>query len=134
MIVLDTNIISELMKVAPDESVVRWVSACAPADLYTTSITKAEILHGILLLPSGKRRNAFATAAEAVFSEEFSGRILSFDSDAAHHYANIAVARRRAGRPIAHFDVQIAAIAYSAGAGIATRNVKDFDLCGVKAI
>src|SRR5947207_103320 len=128
MIVLDTNVISELMKPAPAESVLRWMSASPAANLYTTSITQAEILHGILLLPPGKRRNAFELAAEAMFSDDFNGRILSFDSGAAHQYAKIATMPHRSGRPISQFDAQIAAIAFSAGAAIATRNVKDFDL------
>jgi hypothetical protein len=134
MIILDTNVLSELMKPAPGESVVRWMSAQAATSLYTTSITQAEILHGVMLLPSGRRRNAVKTAAEAMFKEDFAGRILPFGSDAADPYADIAVERRRAGRPISHFDAQIAAIARSAGAGIATRNVADFDDCGVKVI
>jgi predicted nucleic acid-binding protein len=134
VIVLDTNVLSELMKPAPAVTVVRWMAARAPASLYTTSITQAEILHGIMLLPSGKRRTAFEAAAEAMFKEEFGGRVLPFGSDAAHPYARIAAQRRRAGRPISHFDAQIAAIAHCAGASIATRNTADFDGCGVKLI
>lgn len=134
MIVLDTNVLSELMRPAPSERVVRWVAAQPATSLYTTSITQAEILHGIMLLPSGRRRNALDAAAEAMFSEDFGGRVLPFGSEAAHPYARIAAERRRAGRPISHFDAQIAAIARSAGAGIATRNVPDYDACGVQVI
>lgn len=134
MIVLDTNILSELMRPAPSESVVRWMASQPAADLYTTSITQAEIFHGIMLLPSGKRRNAFEAAAEAMFNQDFDGRILAFGSDAARPYARIAAERRRAGRPISHFDAQIAAIARATGAAIATRNVADYDGCGVKVI
>ncbi len=134
MIVLDTNVLSELMKPTPAESVVRWMAAQPATSLYTTSITQAEILHGVMLLPSGKRRSAFEAAAEAMFKEDFGGRVLPFGSDAAHPYARIAAQRRRAGRPISHFDAQIAAIAHSTGASIATRNATDFDGCGVKVI
>ena len=134
MIVLDTNVLSELMRSAPAESVMRWMAAQPAASLYTTSVTQAEILHGILLLPSGRRRNGFEAAAEAMFKEDFAGRILAFGSDAARLYASIAAERQRAGRPISHFDAQIAATARSAGAAIATRNVPDYDGCGVKVI
>jgi hypothetical protein len=134
VIVLDTNVLSELMKPRPAESVLRWMAAQPATSLYTTSITQAEILHGIMLLPSGKRRSAFEAAAEAMFKEDFAGRVLPFGSDAAHPYARIAAQRRRAGRPISHFDAQIAAIAHSTGASIATRNAPDFDGCGVKVI
>jgi hypothetical protein len=134
MIVLDTNVLSELMKPAPAESVVRWVASQAATSLYTTAVTQAEILHGIMLMPPGRRRNAFEAAAEAMFNEEFGARTLAFGSDAARAYARIAAERRRAGRPILQFDAQIAGIARSAGAALATRNVADYDGCGVKVI
>jgi toxin FitB len=134
MILLDTNVLSELMKPTPDAGVMDWISARPATTMYTSSITQAEILHGVMLLPSGKRRSAFEAAAEAMFRDDFSGRILSFGSDAAPLYAQIAVARRKAGRPISHFDAQIAAIARSTGATIATRNVSDFEGCGVKIV
>jgi len=134
VIVLDTNVLSELMRPAPSERVVRWVAAQPATSLYTTSVTQAEILHGIMLLPSGRRRIALEAAAEAMFNEDFGGRVLPFGSEAAHPYARIAAERRRAGRPISHFDAQIAAIARSAGAAIATRNVADYDACGVQVI
>ena len=134
MIVLDTNVLSELMKPAPAGSVARWVAAQPAMSLHTTSITQAEILHGILLLPSGRRRNALEAAAETMFKEEFDGRILPFGSDAARLYAHIAAERRRVGRPISQFDAQIAAIARSHGAAVATRNVTDYDHCGLKVI
>lgn len=134
MIVLDTNILSELMKAAPSQRVTSWVAAQPGTSLYTTSITQAEILHGVMLLPPGRRRNAIAAAAAAMFVEDFGGRILPFGSDAAHPYARIAATRRRAGRPISHFDAQIAAIAYATGAAIATRNVTDFERCDVRVV
>jgi predicted nucleic acid-binding protein len=134
VIILDTNVVSELMKPAPAGRVVGWIAAQPASALYTTSITQAEILHGLALLPKGKRRNALESAAEAMLREDFAGRILPFGSDAAQAYGRIAADRRRAGLPISQFDAQIAAIARSAGAAIATRNVTDYDRCGVKIV
>jgi len=134
MIILDTNVLSELMKPNPAERVAAWLAAQPSTDVYTTSITQAEILHGLLLLPPGRRRSGIEAGAESMFKEDFVGRILGFGSDAALPYALIASERRRAGRPISHFDAQIAAIAYSARATLATRNVSDFDGCGVKVV
>ena len=134
MIVLDTNVVSELMKPAPAAHVRDWVASQPASGLYTTSITQAEILHGIALLPAGRRRDALAQAAEAMFAQDFGGRILPFGSDAAPPYARIAVRRRRAGRPISHFDAQIAAIAQATGAAIATRDVAGYSDCGVRLI
>jgi predicted nucleic acid-binding protein len=134
MIVLDTNVVSELMRASPDESVLGWVAAQPAASLHVTSVTQAEILHGILLLPAGKKRAAIQAAADAMFAAEFAGRILPFASGAAADYARIAAERRKAGRPISQFDAQIAAIAVSSRASIATRNVADFEGCGVKVI
>jgi toxin FitB len=134
MIVLDTNVLSELMKASPEAKVMKWMARMPAGTLYTTAIAQAEILHGILLLPAGRRRSAYLAAAEATFSEDFVGRILPFGSAAAKSYAEIAATRQHAGRPISHFDAQIAAIAYSAGAAIATRNVKDLDRCGITVI
>ncbi|MCC6196898.1 MAG: type II toxin-antitoxin system VapC family toxin [Burkholderiales bacterium] len=131
MIIVDTNVLSELMKGTPGEAVMQWFTRTSAARLYTTSVTQAEILHGIGLLPAGKRRDSFAAAAEATFAEDFGGRILPFDSAAARCYARIAATRQRAGRPISHFDAQIAGIAESTGASVATRNVRDFELCGI---
>ncbi|WP_206211937.1 PIN domain-containing protein [Wenzhouxiangella sp. XN24] len=101
--------------------------------MFITTVTQAEILHGVLLLPRS-RRDAIEAAAEAMFEEDFAGRILPFSSLAAPTYAEIAVARRQSGRPISQFDAQIAAIARSMGAGVATRNVADFAGCGIKVI
>lgn len=87
------------------------------ANLFITTITQAEIFHGVLLLPPSRRRDALRAAADAMFEEDFAGKILPFSSFAADAYAEIAVARRRSGRPISQFDVQIAAIAKSTEAG-----------------
>ncbi|HUN69399.1 MAG TPA: type II toxin-antitoxin system VapC family toxin [Burkholderiales bacterium] len=134
MIVLDTNVVSELMKPTPDAAVARWVAGQQATSLYTTSITQAEILHGILLLPAGKRRGALEAAAGAMFEKDFGGRVLPFGGDAANAYAQIAAQRRRSGRPISNFDAQIAAIARTARAAIATRNIGDYEGCGIKVM
>jgi len=134
VIVLDTNVVSELMKAAPAAAVARWIAEQPATMLYTTSITQAEILHGILLLPAGKRRGALEAAAEAMFEEDFGGRVLPFGGEAARAYAQIAALRRRLGRPISQFDAQIAAIARAARAVVSTRNVNDYEDCGVKVV
>lgn len=134
MIILDTNVVSELMKPKPAASVASWLAAQPATTVFTTSITQAEILHGVVLLPAGRRRAEIEAAAESMFREDFDGRILGFGTDAALPYALIASERRRAGRPISQFDAQIAAIAYSAKAVLATRNVADFKGCGLKLL
>lgn len=134
MNILDTNVISELMKAEPDEAVEAWVASQPVDSLYITSITQAEILHGILLFPKGKRRQLLEGAADGMFAEDFGDRVLPFGPEAARPYAEIAASRRRAGRPISNFDAQIAAIARVHGASISTRNVDDFAGCGVKLV
>ena len=134
MIVLDTNVVSELMKPVPDTAVARWVAGHAASTLYTSSVTLAEIMLGVMLLPAGKRRNTIEAAAQAMFNQDFGGRILPFGIEAAHAYTHIAVQRRRAGRPISQFDAQIAAIASAARAAVATRNLSDFEGCGIKVL
>jgi toxin FitB len=134
VIVLDTNVVSELMKSAPDAAVARWIAEQQATTLYTTSITQAEVLHGILLMPAGKRRAALEAAAEAMFEKDFGGRVLPFGGAAARAYAQIAAHRRRSGRPISGFDAQIAAITRTARAAVATRNVDDYDDCGIKVM
>jgi predicted nucleic acid-binding protein len=127
MILLDTNVISELMKAAPDLRVLDWVDSHPPDDLLVSAITQAEILLGIALLPAGKRREALASAAEAVFTEDFAGAILPFDQGAAGHYATLVAHRTRLGRPISTEDAQIAAMAVHHGLVLATRNLRDFE-------
>lgn len=134
MIILDTNVLSELMKAEPAASVSEWVASQPASRLFVTAITQAEILYGVGLLPKGRRRNRIAIAAKAMFDEDFNDRVLAFGSDAATLYADIAVARRKKGRPISHFDAQIAAIARSTGAALATRNVGDFKNCDIEVI
>ena len=134
MIILDTNVLSEVMRPSPSAQVLRWMAAHPAGQLFTTTITKAEVLYGLELLPKGKRRNALQSAAAAMFEEDFAGRILPFDRDAAGMFAEIAAARRTLGRPITQFDAQIAAIARSRRAALATRNTGDFDHCGVTVV
>ena len=134
MIVLDTNVLSELMRSQPAAAVFTWVSAQPRAALYTTSINKAEILYGIAVLPDGRRRAALAAAAEAMFTDDFVGRVLPFDEEAAVHYAEIVGARCREGRPIEAFDALIAATALAAGASIATRDTGGFAGCGLALV
>jgi predicted nucleic acid-binding protein len=131
MIILDTNVLSELMRPVPAAEVARWIASRPAAGFYVTSITQAEILHGILLLPKGRRRQALESAAQALFTEDFAERTLPFGGDAAVAYAEIAAGRSRLGRPISQFDAQIAAIARIHGAPLATRNVDDFQGCGI---
>lgn len=122
------------MKPAPAKKVIDWVASKTATSLYITSITQAEILHGILLLPTGKRRKAIELAAEAMFEEDFAGRILPFGSDAAFQYAEIAADRRKRGQPISHFDAQIAAISRASSAAVGTRNVADLIHCGIEVV
>ncbi len=131
MIVLDTNVLSEVMRPAPAAMVLRWLAAQPASGLFTTTITQAEILYGIELMPRGKRRAALESAVDAMFAEDFADRILPFDSDAARVFPQIAGPRRALGRPIAQWDAQIAAIARSRGAALATRNTEDFEDCGI---
>jgi predicted nucleic acid-binding protein len=134
MIVLDTNVLSETLRPRPADSVKQWMAAQAAALLYTTAISQAEILYGVALLPAGRRKLTLQEMAEAIFGQAFLGRVLPFDSAAAISFAQIAAMRRRSGRPISEADAQIAAIAQSRGAAIATRNVGDFENCGIEVI
>ena len=134
MIILDTNVLSEVLKPSPAAVVLEWLATQPARELFTTAITQAEILYGIELLPKGKRRGGLEAAINAMFDEDFGGRILPFDSEAARVFPQIAAARRSLGRPIAQLDAQIAAVARSRGAAIATRNAGDFQHCGVPLV
>lgn len=134
MIVLDTNVLSEIMLASPNPAVYLWASQQPNDQLYTTAISMAEIFRGIELLPIGKRRTQLLTTAESVFSSLLLGRVLAFDENSARTFALIAVDRRMRGKPISLFDAQIAAIAKVREATVATRNVRDFENCGVRLI
>jgi toxin FitB len=116
MIILDTNVLSELMKQKPSARVTAWVRKQPSTELFTTSITEAEIFYGIELLPQSKRREGLLEAAEAMFAEDLAGRIFGFESDAARFFAKIA------------------AIAQMRGARLATRNIADFTDCGIEVV
>lgn len=124
---LDTNVVSELMRPQPNQKVLEWFTRHMDAGMYTSSITQAEILTGIALLPAGKRRAALAQAAEEMFNQDFTDRCLPFDAAAAIRYAAILAERTREGRPIAVEDAQTAAIALAAGLVVVTRNTRDFE-------
>src|SRR5271165_4408217 len=113
MLVLDTNVISEIMKASPSPRVMEWWSQQQSGELFTTTLTVAETLYGIEILPKGKRRDSLRAEAEAAFTQDFAGRILPFDEEAARAFPEIAAGRRAQGRPIAQLDAQIAAIARS---------------------
>jgi toxin FitB len=134
MIVLDTNVVSELLRPTPDSSVITWLGEQPPAALFTTTVTRAEVLYGIRVLPAGRRRRNLLDAALAIFNEDLAEHVLTFDNDAADAYAEIAESRRAAGKPISQFDAMIAAMARSRGASLATRNAKDFAGCGIDVV
>ena len=134
IIVLDTNVVSELMRDDPDQVVVDWFDAQHTNSLSITTITQAEILTGIELLPGGRRKNNLFELANYFFTSIFIGRVLVFDSIAAFAYAEIFAQRQAIGRPIGQSDCQIAAIARSHEAAVATRNVTDFEGVGVELI
>ncbi len=134
MILLDTNVVSELMRAEPDPAVLAWVARQDRDALCTASIVQTEVLYGIALLPDGRRKSGLAAAAEAMFAEEFARRVLPYDGEAARRYAAIVTARRAAGKPIEAFDALIAATARVAGAALATRDIGGFADCGVELI
>jgi toxin FitB len=134
MTVLDTNVVSEMMRPVPAPLVLRWFSSQRSKDLHITAITMAEIFHGIQLLPPGKRREALRAGAEKMFGVVFTDHILAFEEKAAHEFSLIASSRRKQGKPVSEFDAQIAAIARAQGATLATRDTDDFEGCGVRLI
>ena len=134
MIVLDTDVISEMMRSRPDEAVVDWYRKLSRRLLFTTSINCAEILAGIDMMTVGRRRTELAAQARAMFRTEFEGRIMTFDERAAEHYAHIFARRRRLGRRIDVLDAQIAAVTRAHGMRLATRNVKHFEDCDIHLI
>ncbi|MEA2736894.1 MAG: toxin FitB [Acetobacteraceae bacterium] len=134
MVILDTNVVSELLRPTPSRAVEAWLAEQDGAEVYFTAVSEAELRRGVAILPAGRRRQALSDAIERILTEDFRERILSFDSAAARSYAIIAAARRAAGQPISQFDCQIAAIAHTRSAVVATRNVSDFEGCGIVLI
>lgn len=134
MIVLDTNVLSELMRPRPDQRVLAWMDGQPTATLWTTSITVAEIFLGLAKLPKGKRRTGLLEAASVLVAEDFRGRILPFSMEDALEYAAIVAGRITRGRPIGMADAQLAAICVRHGATFATRNVRDFLDVGVDVV
>ena len=132
MIVIDMNVVSELMRQTP--AVMAWFTAQDSAELYLTAVSEAVLRAGVAILPAGRRRERLAAEVDAVVEQDFAGRVLPFDSDAARTYAAIAASRRSVGRPILEADCQIAAIARASDAAMATRNGTDFEHCGIAVI
>ena len=133
MIVLDTNVVSELMRAEPEPAVLRWLQRGSGDSLYTTTITVAEIRYGIARLPEGRRRESLHQAANEIFAA-FPRQVLTFDLAAANTYADVVTTRDSLGNPIDGFDAQIAAICRSQAAALATRNTKDFVDTGITVI
>jgi toxin FitB len=134
MIVLDTNVLSELLRPAPEPRVGDWLKDQPRTSLFTTTVTRGEILYGIRLLPAGKRRDGLWDATIKIFDLDLAGQVLIFDNVAADEFAQISASRRAAGRPITQFDALIAGVTRSRGAKLATRNVTDFEGCDIDVI
>ena len=130
-ILLDTNVLSEMLRAQPDSTVHDWFGSQPSSGLFVSAVTQAEMMLRASLLPAGQRRKRLEQALMAMFQEDFAGRILPFDSNASIHYAVVVATRRRLGSPISQFDAQIAAIALSHRLDVATRNVSDFAGCGL---
>ena len=134
MFLLDSNVVSELLRPSPEPVVETWFGDRRTTDLYFSAIGEAELRYGVAVLPSGRRQAALASATEAILREDFVDRILPFDSEAAREYADIAATHRSAGRNVPPTDCQIAAIACSRGMALVTRNVRDFEGIEVQVI
>jgi hypothetical protein len=134
MLILHTNVLSEILRPAPSETVLKWLEEQPRTQLFTTTITQAEILYGVALLPENSRRDKLALATRAIFEEDFDQRVISFDSRAADSYAVIAALRKSAGRPISQFDAMIAGITRSHQARLVTRNLRDFADCDIDLV
>ncbi len=133
-ILLDTNVVSELIRKSPAPAVKIWVANWPLADLFFSAVGEAELRYGATILAVGQRRQTLTSDIERMLRDAFGNRILPFDSEAAREYADIAALRRSAGRPIPLADGQIAAIARSRDMGVATRNVRDFEDTGIEIV
>jgi predicted nucleic acid-binding protein len=134
MIILDTNVLSELARINPEPNVVTWLDSRPVTEIATTAITAAELLYGVARLPDGKRRAALAETIEALLNEDFRDRVEPFNSLAAGQYATVVVGRAKKGRPISMADAQIAAICRVHSATLATRNIGDFTDTGIDLV
>ena len=134
MIILDTNVISELMRPAPERAVIEWFGTHAISAMATTAINIAEIRHGLARLPNGRRRDDLESRFRSLAARGFQTRIFDFDAAAAEIFGELAAGRGRAGIPLRGFDGLVAAIAKSNATPIATRNVQDFAGCGIELI
>jgi toxin FitB len=134
VIVLDTNVISELTRQAPTPGVMSWLDSLPATDVAITAITAAEMLYGVARLLGGRRKTELAAAVGGLLSDDFRDRVLAFDEPAARRYADIVTAGERAGRPIGAADAQIAAICQATNAALATRNTDDFAGTGIELI
>lgn len=134
MIVLDTNVISELTRQTPAPGVARWVDMFSVGDVFVTAVTAAELLYGVARLPEGRRKQELYIKVGGLLAEDFRDQVLPFDAPAAAHYAEIVVARERAGRPISMAHAQTAAICRAWTADLATRDVEDFLDTGIHVV
>ena len=134
MIVLDTNVVSELARPSPSPTVIDWVDAHDSADLVITALTAAEVRAGVALLPGERRKREIGLRMEELLTETLAGYVLAFDIDSSTHYADILAARTRAGRTISAVDAQIAAISRQHQTTMATRNTADFTGTGIDLI
>jgi len=134
VIVLDTNVISEMARQEPDLGVLSWLDSFEIAGLVTTAITAAELRYGVARLPAGHRKRELTAAIRGIVAEDFRGRVLPFDERASMCYADIVTSRERSGRPIGIADAQIAAICRDLGAVLATRNTADFEETGIELV
>ena len=134
MIILDTNVISELARIDPEPNVVTWLDSLPATEIATTAITAAELMYGVARMPDGRRRAALAEIIDALLNEDFRDRVQPFDSQAANQYATVVVSREKLGRPVSMADAQIAAICRVHGATLATRNTGDFTDTGISLL
>jgi len=134
MIVLDTNVISEMMLPRPEPKVSAWLDMQPEEDLWTTSIVIAELLSGIDRMPAGRKQTTLRKAVEGMITGDFHGQILKFDVHSARCYGRILTSRHQLGRPITQMDALIAATALANGATLATRNISDFEDCGIPLV
>ena len=134
MFVLGTNVISELFRPRPDPKVMAWVGRLPGEDLFTTAVTRGELLFGLYCMPGGRRKADLRQGLAQLFEQELAGHVLAYDGEAADAQAQIAAARCAQGRPIGMPDAMIAGITRPHGATLATRNVRDFEGCGIELV